>query len=56
MLDNFSEQTQLIILIIIIAALVLLVFANNRKNKNKLYDRKGRDFKKNFHERKKNKR
>lgn len=52
MLENLSEETQLIIAIIGIAVLCLIVFANNRHNKRKQYQRKNRNFQKNYHEKK----
>ncbi len=48
MLDALSEEIQLIILIIIIAVLFFLVSWNNKRNKNKLYHRDQRNFRKNY--------
>lgn len=55
MLEQFSPDTQFIFVIIIIAILFLLVFLNNKRNKQKRYDRKNRDFRRNFYEKKQNK-
>ncbi|MBT8311052.1 MAG: hypothetical protein HKN96_12640 [Flavobacteriaceae bacterium] len=41
-----------ILYIIIIAVLFAIVHVNNRKNKNKLYNRKGRNFRENYHAKK----
>ncbi|MFO7745706.1 MAG: hypothetical protein R6V36_10025 [Psychroflexus sp.] len=55
MLEQFSPDMQFIIVIAIIAVLFLLVFFNNKRNKQKRYDRKNRDFRRNFYEKKQNK-
>lgn len=38
----------IIVYIVVIAILFLLVQRNNRRNKDKLYGRKGRNFRQNF--------
>lgn len=53
MLENISEKTQLIITIIVLAVLFFAVVKNNTRNKEKRYDRKSRDFRKNFYDRRK---
>lgn len=53
MLDTLSEETQLILLVIGIAILFLLVSWNHKRNKNKLYDRDKRNFRKNYLKKKK---
>ncbi len=55
MLEQFSPDIQFIIVIAIIAVLFLLVFFNNKRNKQKRYGRKNRDFRRNFYEKKQNK-
>jgi len=46
--DSLSNTTQIFVVFIGLAILFLLVFANNRRNKNKLYHRKRRSFKDNY--------
>ncbi len=41
---------QIILYVIAIAVLFLIVQRNNKSNKNKLYGRKGRNFRENFKE------
>ncbi|SHI38159.1 hypothetical protein SAMN04488096_101368 [Mesonia phycicola] len=53
MLENISEKTQLIITIIVLAVLFFAVVKNNTRNKEKRYDRKSRNFRKNFYDRRK---
>ncbi len=52
MFDSLSEETQLILMIIGIAVLFALVSWNTKRNKNKLYGRKKRNFKKNYFDKK----
>jgi hypothetical protein len=53
--DSLSPTTQIFVIFIGLAVLFLAVFSNNRKNKNKLYDRKGRSFRDNYYNRKREK-
>ncbi len=53
MLDSLSEEMQLVISVIGIAVLFVLVLWNSKRNKNKLYDRDQRDFRKNYFKKKK---
>ena len=55
MLDNISEKTQLILVIIVLAVLFFAVVKNNNRNKEKRYDRKSRNFRQNFYEKRKEK-
>ena len=55
MLEQFSTDMQFIIVIIAIAILFFLVLFNNKRNRQKRYDRKNRNFRRNFYEKKKNK-
>lgn len=55
MLENISEKTQLILVIIVLAVLFFAVVKNNNRNKEKRYDRKSRNFRKNFYEKRKEK-
>jgi hypothetical protein len=55
MLEQLSPDTQFILVIVILAVLFLAVFLNNKSNKRKRYDRKNRDFRKNFYDKKQNK-
>jgi len=48
MFDALSEETQLVVVIIGIALLFFIVRWNSGRNKKKLYDRSGRDFRKNY--------
>ncbi|MEW7292647.1 hypothetical protein [Aquimarina sp. 2304DJ70-9] len=48
MFDSLSEETQLILMIIGIAILFLAVSWNTKRNKDKLYGRKKRNFKNNY--------
>lgn len=53
MFESLSGETQLILMVIGIAVLFILVFYNTRRNKNKLYNRRKRNFKDNvIHKRK----
>ncbi len=54
-MESFSELNQLIFLIVGIAGLFLLVFWNTKRNKNKRFNRKNRDFRKNYYDKKKEK-
>lgn len=44
---------QIILYVIAIAVLFLIVQRNNKSNKNKLYNRKSRNFRENFKEKRK---
>ncbi len=55
MFDSLSEETQLIVMVIGIAILFILVSLNTKRNKGKLYDRKKRNFKRNYYTKKKEK-
>lgn len=46
--DSLSSTSQIFIVFIGLAILFLLVFANNRRNKKRLYNRKRRNFKDNY--------
>jgi len=46
-LDSLSETTQVILLMVVLGLLFLLVMANNKKNKNKFQNRRGRSFREN---------
>jgi len=50
--DALSPTTQIFVIFIGIAILFLAVFSNNRKNKDKLYGRKRRNFRRNYYKRK----
>lgn len=54
MLEQFSPDIQFILVIVGIAVLFLLVLFNNKRNKRKRYDRKHRNFRQNFYEKKQN--
>lgn len=53
--DSLSSTSQIFIVFIGLAILFLLVFANNRRNKKRLYNRKRRNFKDNYEAKKKEK-
>tara|TARA_R110001632_G_scaffold48293_6_gene121720 strand:+ start:178 stop:354 length:177 start_codon:yes stop_codon:yes gene_type:complete len=53
--DSLSETAQIGLVFFILMILFLLVFFNNRKNKEKRYNRRGRNFKENFYNKKKEK-
>ncbi|WP_158447887.1 hypothetical protein [Aquimarina longa] len=53
MLEALSEENQLILMILGIAILFIAVSWNTKRNKNKLYNRKDRSYKKNYFEKKK---
>ncbi len=53
MLDTFSEETQLILVVIAIAILFAVVSWNTKRNKNKLYHRDKRNFRKNYEKKRK---
>ncbi len=53
MFDSLSEETQLILMIIGIVVLFVAVSWNTKRNKNRLYNRGKRNFKKNYMEKKK---
>ncbi len=48
MLNSLSGETQLILMVIIIATLFVVVSFNTKRNKDKLYGREKRNFKKNY--------
>ncbi|MEW7280072.1 hypothetical protein ABW636_15870 [Aquimarina sp. 2201CG1-2-11] len=48
-----SEQTQLILTVLAIAVLFVIVSWNTKRNKNKLYNRDKRNFRKNYEKKKK---
>lgn len=50
--DSLSETTQIGLVFFILLILFLLVFFNNKKNKEKRYNRRGRNFKENFYNKK----
>ncbi|MAQ75473.1 MAG: hypothetical protein CL613_03970 [Aquimarina sp.] len=54
MFDSLSEETQLIIMVVGLAALFALVMWNTKRNKEKFYGRRKRDFRRNFKEKRKN--
>ncbi len=51
-LSNLSETTQAILAVVIIGVLYFVMQANNRRNKDKRYNRKGRNFRENYNRRK----
>lgn len=53
MFDFLSEETQLILLVIAIAILFIVVMWNTKRNKQKLYNREQRQFRKNYLKKKK---
>lgn len=53
--DSLSSTSQIFIVFIGLAILFLLVFANNKRNKKKLYNRKRRNFKDNYEAKRKEK-
>ena len=53
MFDSLSEETQLIFMVIAIAILFATVSWNTKRNKNKLYNRDTRNFRKNYLKKKK---
>ncbi len=55
MFDALSEETQLIVMVIGIAVLFVAVMWNTNRNRNKLYGRNKRDFRKNYFTKKKKK-
>jgi len=55
MLENISEETQLILVVALLAILFFAVIKNNNRNKEKRYDRKSRNFRRNFYEKRKEK-
>ncbi|WP_188458388.1 hypothetical protein [Psychroflexus planctonicus] len=54
MLEEISAEIQLIFVIIVIAILFVLVLWNNKRNRKKRFDREQRNFRKNIHEKRKN--
>ncbi len=53
--DSLSNTSQIFVVFIGLAILFLLVFANNKRNKDKLYHRKRRNFKDNYQAKRKEK-
>ncbi|WP_229746919.1 hypothetical protein [Dokdonia pacifica] len=53
--DSLSNPTKVLVIFIGLAVLFMVVFANNNRNKNKLYRRKKRNFKDNYEAKKKEK-
>ncbi|WP_299768752.1 hypothetical protein [uncultured Dokdonia sp.] len=53
--DSLSTTTQIFVVFIGLAVLFMVVFANNKRNKDKLYHRKRRNFKDNYEAKRKNK-
>jgi len=54
MFDSLSEETQVILMIVGIAILFIAISWNTKRNKQRLYNRERRNFKKNYAEKKKN--
>lgn len=54
-LSNLSETTQAILAVVIIGVLYFVMQANNKRNKDKRYNRKGRNFRENYRRRKEGK-
>lgn len=52
MFDTISEEAQLILTVIVIAVLFVLVTWNTKRNKNKLYNRNERNYRKNYFKKK----
>lgn len=53
MFDAIPEEYKLIIIVGVLAVLCFFVMANNRRNQSRMRDRRGRDFKTNYMERRK---
>ncbi len=53
--ESLSPLTQILIVFGALGLLFLLVIGNNRKNKRKLNDRKGRNFRERYNERRNDK-
>ncbi len=53
--DSLSETVQIGLVFVILAVLFVIVFLNNRRNKEKRYNRRGRNFKDNYYQRKREK-
>ena len=53
--DSLSNPTKVLVIFIGLAVLFRVVFANNNRNKNKLYRRKKRNFKDNYEAKRKTK-
>ncbi|WP_299684354.1 hypothetical protein [uncultured Dokdonia sp.] len=53
--DSLSTTTQVFVVFIGLAVLFMIVFANNKRNKNKLYHRKRRNFRDNYEAKRKEK-
>ncbi|MCH8534037.1 MAG: hypothetical protein LAT51_03115 [Flavobacteriaceae bacterium] len=54
MLENISEEYQIIGVVVVLAILFLLVVWNHRRNTKKQYNRDKRNFRKNYFKKKKN--
>ncbi|WGK63786.1 hypothetical protein [Croceiramulus getboli] len=53
MFDGYSAESQIILVFVVLAILFLFVIRNNNRNKDKLYKRGKRDFRKNYEQKKK---
>lgn len=53
--DSLSETVQVGLVFMALAILFVIVFLNNRRNKEKRYNRRGRNFKDNYYQRKREK-
>ena len=53
--DSLSNTAQIGLVFAVLAVLFIVVFFNNKKNKEKRYNRRGRNFKENFYNKKKEK-
>ena len=50
--DSLSNTAQIGLVFAVLAVLFIVVFFNNKKNKEKRYNRRGRNFKENYYNRK----
>ncbi|UZO79304.1 hypothetical protein NBT05_10005 [Aquimarina sp. ERC-38] len=55
MFESLSGEMQLILVVLVIAVLFIFVFYNSKRNKEKLYNRRSRNFKNNVLEKRKSK-
>lgn len=55
MLEAIPPEIQLILVIILIAVLFVLILLNNKHNRKKRYEREQRNFRKNIHQKRRNK-